>query len=416
MPLNLRLVQELGKKLSDTRRSILSYPPYTPQLPSSLFHGDTISGILHQRDILLSYPYESMRPFLQFIKEAASDPSVLSIKIAIYRLNSKATLVNYLCTAAENGKDVTVLIELRARFDEQNNIDWSERLEEAGCTVIYGFPDYKVHAKICSITKNDHGTVRYLTQIGTGNYNEKTATMYTDLSLLTADPAIGKDANEFFKNMMIGNLNGTYKHLLVAPTGLKPALLSLMDQEIAKGEHGRILLKLNSLTDLDIMEKLREASKAHVQVTMIVRSICCLLPGVPGETENLHIRSIVGRFLEHSRIYCFGFGSEEKLFIASADFMTRNTQRRVEIACPIYDADVRNKIHHILDLCLQDNLRARQLQPNGSYAPIDRHNLPSLDCQQQLMDEALTNSSRTVHKNTFIQKLKTMIRRKRKTS
>ena len=387
-PMNMTFAYELSGKLSEARRSILSYPPFTPQPSGMIPAQEKIMRAVQQKDLLLSYPYESMSPFLQLVREAANDPSVISLKITIYRLASKAKLVEYLCAAAENGKDVTVLIELRARFDEQNNIDWSERLEEAGCTIIYGFEDYKVHSKVCLITRQEHGAVRYITQIGTGNYNEKTAAMYTDLSLITADPKIGSDANEFFKNMMIGNLNGSYDHLLVAPVGLKSTLLSLIDREIQKGSSGRILLKLNSVTDLDLMERLRDASQAGVQITMIVRGICCILPGIPNETENLTVYSIVGRYLEHSRIYCFGSDADEKLYISSADFMTRNTERRVEVACPIYDSEVKKRIHHVLELCLRDNIRARQLQSDGAYCHINNDSAP-LDCQQELMADAL---------------------------
>jgi len=365
--------------------------------------------LVQHEDLLLSYPYESMNPFLQLLKEAANDPNVISIKITIYRLASKAKLVDYLCAAAENGKDVTVLIELRARFDEQNNIDWSERLEEAGCTIIYGFEGYKVHSKICLITRREHGNIRYITQVGTGNYNEKTAAIYTDLSLLTADRAIGADANEFFKNMMIGNLNGSYRHLLVAPVSLKSSLTELIDREIQKGSEGRIVLKLNSVTDLDLMKKLQEASCAGVKITMIVRGICCILPGIPGETENLQIRSIVGRYLEHSRIYCFGTGNDEKMFIASADFMTRNTERRVEVACPIYSDVVKQKIHHILDICLRDNIRARQLLPDGTYTHISDNAAP-VDCQKQLMADAFEQAIPEEPKKTFWQKLKDILK------
>lgn len=404
-PMKLKFAYELAGKLSEARRSILSYPPFTPQIPGCILPQEKMLRLVQREDLLLSYPYESMNPFLQMLKEAANDPTVISIKITIYRLASKAKLVDYLCAAAENGKDVTVLIELRARFDEQNNIDWSERLEEAGCTILYGFQDYKVHSKICLITRRDHGAIRYLTQIGTGNYNEKTAACYTDLSLLTADQTIGHDANEFFKNMMIGNLNGTYDHLLVAPVSLKATLLELIEQEIKKGPNGRIVLKLNSVTDLDLMKKLRDASCAGVQITMVVRGICCILPGVPGETENLRIISIVGRYLEHSRIYCFGTGSEENMYIASADFMTRNTERRVEVACPIYNPQVREKIHHILDVCLRDNIRARQLMPDGTYIHVSEDGAP-LDCQQQLMADAIEGSVPAEIKKSLWQRVK----------
>ncbi len=404
-PFSLSFAYELSGKLSEARRSILSYPAFTPQIPGYLPAQEKMLRLVQRDDVLLSYPYESMNPFLQLIREAANDPSVVSIKITIYRLASKAKLVDYLCAAAENGKDVTVLIELRARFDEQNNIDWSEKLEEAGCTIIYGFEGYKVHSKICLITRREHGAIRYITQIGTGNYNEKTAAMYTDLSLITADQSIGMDANEFFKNMMIGNLQGQYDHLLVAPVGLKSTLLKLMDEEIAKGEQGRMIFKLNSVTDLDLMAKLRDASNAGVKITMIVRGICCILPGLPGETENLHIRSIVGRYLEHSRIYCFGTGREEKMYIASADFMTRNTERRVEVACPIYNPRIKAKIHHILEMCLKDNIRARILLPDGTYCHITGDG-EALDCQQQLMADAVADSVPQEEKPTLWKRVK----------
>lgn len=410
-PFTLRFAYELAGRLSEARRSLLSYPPFSPQTPGYLANQDRITRLVQREDVLLSYPYESMNPFLQLIKESANDPSVVSIKITIYRLASKAKLVEYLCAAAENGKDVTVLIELRARFDEQNNIDWSERLEEAGCTIIYGFEEYKVHSKICLITRQEHGGIRYLTQIGTGNYNEKTAAMYTDLSLITADQAIGRDANEFFKNMMIGNLNGSYEHLLVAPVSLKTTVLKLMDQEIRKGERGRILLKLNSVTDLDLIEKLREASQAGVQIRMIVRGICCILPGIPGETENLHITSIVGRFLEHSRIYCFGEGNSEQMYIASADFMTRNTQRRVEVACPIYSEKIQRQIHQILNACLHDNVRARCLQPDGTYRHIQEGDTP-LDCHQLLMEQAIAESVPPAAQPTLLSRFTHLFKRK----
>ena len=267
--------------------------------------------------------------------------------------------MEYLCAAAENGKDVTVLIELRARFDEQNNIDWSERLEEAGCRVIYGFESYKVHSKICLITYRSRNEIQYLTQIGTGNYNEKTAAMYTDLSLMTANPAIGKDAAEFFKNMSIGNLDGTYEHLIVAPTSLKRKVLYLMDEEIKKGSGGRVIMKMNSLTDVDYISKVCEASKAGVRVDLIVRGICCILPGVPGYTENVRVMSIVGRYLEHARIFSFGIGAQQKVYIGSADMMTRNTEKRVEVACPILDDSIRRQINHYLKVMLSDNVKAR---------------------------------------------------------
>lgn len=391
-PLRMSYAFSLGDYLSDGRRSRLSDPPFVPQQPAMLPAGQSLLKTALQRDVLLSYPYESMEPFLQMIREAANDPSVLSVRITIYRLASKAKLVEYLCAAAENGKDVTVLIELRARFDEQNNIDWSERLEEAGCKIIYGFEDYKVHSKICLITRRERGSVRYITQVGTGNYNEKTARQYTDVSLVTSSESIGMDAAQFFNNMAMSNLNGRYNRLLVAPTSLKNNILSLMDGEIAKGSDGYILLKFNSLTDIDMIEKLHEASCAGVTVEMIIRGICCLLPGVPGKTENITVTSIVGRFLEHSRIYVFGRGENEKMYISSADLMTRNTERRVEIACPIDSPAVRARLHDILFAMQHDTVKARVLQPDGSYQK--KPAVPEPICAQDLLMQQAVSMAR----------------------
>lgn len=390
-PLRMSYAFSLGDYLSDGRRSRLSDPPFIPQQPAMLPAGQSLLKTALQRDVLLSYPYESMEPFLQMIREAANDPPVLSVRITIYRLASKAKLVEYLCAAAENGKDVTVLIELRARFDEQNNIDWSERMEEAGCKIIYGFEDYKVHSKICLITRRERGAVRHITQVGTGNYNEKTAKQYTDVSLITADERIGQDAGAFFNNMALGNLSGHYSRLFVAPTSLKNNILALMDEQIAKGKDGYILLKFNSLTDIDVIAKLQEASCAGVTVEMIVRGICCLLPGVPGHTENITVTSIVGRFLEHSRIYVFGRGDEEKMYISSADLMTRNTERRVEIACPIDNPAVRARLHDILYAMQHDTVKARVLQPDGTYCKKPAVQDP-ICAQDLLMQQAIENA------------------------
>mgnify|MGYP000373770027 CR=1 FL=1 len=390
-PLKLGYAFSLGEHLPEKKRAFLSDAPFTPQQPAMLSAGQSLLKAALQRDILLSYPYESMEPFLQMIREAANDPAVLAIRITIYRLASKAKLVEYLCAAAENGKDVTALIELRARFDEQNNIDWSERMEEAGCKIIYGFEDYKVHSKICLITRRERGAVRHITQVGTGNYNEKTAKQYTDVSLITADERIGQDAGAFFNNMALGNLSGRYSRLFVAPTSLKNNILALMDEQIAKGKDGYILLKFNSLTDIDVIAKLREASCAGVTVEMIVRGICCLLPGVPGHTENITVTSIVGRFLEHSRIYVFGRGDEEKMYISSADLMTRNTERRVEIACPIDDPAVRTRLHDILYAMQHDTVKARVLQPDGTYCKKPAVQDP-ICAQDLLMQQAIENA------------------------
>ena len=390
-PLKLGYAFSLGEHLPEKKRAFLSDAPFTPQQPAMLSAGQSLLKAALQRDILLSYPYESMEPFLQMIREAANDPAVLAIRITIYRLASKAKLVEYLCAAAENGKDVTALIELRARFDEQNNIDWSERMEEAGCKIIYGFEDYKVHSKICLITRRERGAVRHITQVGTGNYNEKTAKQYTDVSLITADERIGQDAGAFFNNMALGNLSGRYSRLFVAPTSLKNNILALMDEQIAKGKDGYILLKFNSLTDIDVIAKLREASCAGVTVEMIVRGICCLLPGVPDHTENITVTSIVGRFLEHSRIYVFGRGDEEKMYVSSADLMTRNTERRVEIACPIDDPAVRTRLHDILYAMQHDTVKARVLQPDGTYCKKPAVQDP-ICAQDLLMQQAIENA------------------------
>ena len=397
-PLSMGYVYALEGKLPPESAAALCYPKYTPQWPAWLHKGEKMIPQILRRDALLFYHYHSMEPFLRLVKEAAFDPSVLSIKITIYRLASTAKLAEYLAAAAENGKDVTVLMELRARFDEQNNIAWAERLEEAGCTVQYGFERYKVHSKICLITRRERGQIQYLTQIGTGNYNEKTAKLYTDFSLMTANPAIGEDAAAFFQNMSISNLEGTYQHLLVAPYSLKPRLMELMDQEIAKARAGmpaRIFMKVNSVTDRDLIDKLAQASQAGVSITMNVRGICCLRPGIPGLTDNIRVFSIVGRFLEHPRIFAFGMGEEAKLYIGSADIMTRNTQRRVEIACPVLDPEIRRRIYHDIQLFCADNVKARVLEPDGTYRPVPRQEgEPAVDCQAVLMAEAMEEADR----------------------
>ncbi|OUO38656.1 polyphosphate kinase 1 [Flavonifractor sp. An306] len=391
-PLNMGYVYSLENKLPQESAAALCYPPYTPQWPAGLAKGEKLIPQVLRRDALLFYPYQSMEPFLQLVREAANDPAVLSIKITIYRLASTAKLVEYLAAAAENGKDVTVLMELRARFDEQNNIAWAQRLEEAGCTILYGFEGYKVHSKICLITRREKGRIQYITQIGTGNYNEKTAKLYTDFCLMTASPAIGADGAVFFQNMATSNLNGEYHQLLVAPHGLKNRLLDLMDGEIEKARQGkpaRIFVKVNSVTDRELIDKLAQASQAGVPVTMNVRGICCLRPGVPGLTDHIKVFSIVGRYLEHPRIYAFGVGEETRIYIGSADLMTRNTERRVEIACPVLDPAVRRQIRHYVELYCSDNEKARVLQPDGSYTRVERpEGTPGIDAQAALMDEA----------------------------
>ena len=388
MPMKLDYIFSIMDKVPASLKRSLIDEPFTPQPSRYLTDGKVIPQV-KKKDILLSYPYESMDPFLRMIKEAAYDPTVLTIRITIYRLAKKARLVEYLCAAAENGKEVTVLIELRARFDEQNNIDWSERLEEAGCRVIYGFEGYKVHSKICLITYRNRNNIEYITQVGTGNYNEKTATMYTDVSLITADKGIGEDAAVFFKNMSIGNLNGSYQHIIVSPTSLKPKVLSLMDEEIKKGTNGRIIMKMNSVTDVDFIQKVSEASNAGVRVDLIVRGICCILPGVKGYTENLRVTSIVGRYLEHPRIFLFGTGADQKIYIGSADMMTRNTEKRVEVACPVYDETIRKQLTHMLKIMLADNVKARELKSDGKYYMKEK-GTSKVNSQEYFMREAIT--------------------------
>ena len=411
MPMKLDYIFSIMDKVPASLKRSLIDEPFTPQPSRYLTDGKVIPQV-KKKDILLSYPYESMDPFLRMIKEAAYDPTVLTIRITIYRLAKKARLVEYLCAAAENGKEVTVLIELRARFDEQNNIDWSERLEEAGCRVIYGFEGYKVHSKICLITYRNRNNIEYITQVGTGNYNEKTATMYTDVSLITADKGIGEDAAVFFKNMSIGNLNGSYQHIIVSPTSLKPKVLSLMDEEIKKGTNGRIIMKMNSVTDVDFIQKVSEASNAGVKVDLIVRGICCILPGVKGYTENLRVTSIVGRYLEHPRIFLFGTGADQKIYIGSADMMTRNTEKRVEVACPVYDETIRKQLTHMLKIMLTDNVKARELKSDGKYYMKEK-GTSKVNSQEYFMREAITvrhPEGRT--KQSFVDKIRKIFRRK----
>ena len=411
MPMKLDYIFSIMDKVPASLKRSLIDEPFTPQPSRYLTDGKVIPQV-KKKDILLSYPYESMDPFLRMIKEAAYDPTVLTIRITIYRLAKKARLVEYLCAAAENGKEVTVLIELRARFDEQNNIDWSERLEEAGCRVIYGFEGYKVHSKICLITYRNRNNIEYITQVGTGNYNEKTATMYTDVSLITADKGIGEDAAVFFKNMSIVNLNGSYQHIIVSPTSLKPKVLSLMDEEIKKGTNGRIIMKMNSVTDVDFIQKVSEASNAGVKVDLIVRGICCILPGVKGYTENLRVTSIVGRYLEHPRIFLFGTGADQKIYIGSADMMTRNTEKRVEVACPVYDETIRKQLTHMLKIMLADNVKARELKSDGNYYMKEK-GTSKVNSQEYFMREAITvrhPEGRT--KQSFVDKIRKIFRRK----
>ena len=388
MPMKLSYIFSVAEKVPEHMRRTLIYEPFVPQKSAMVDEETSMIRQIRKKDILLSYPYESMEPFLKLLKEASTDPSVVTIKITIYRLSKKARLVEYLCAAAENGKEVTVLIELRARFDEQNNIDWSERLEDAGCRVIYGFENYKVHSKICLITCKTRNGYQYITQIGTGNYNEKTAAMYTDVCLMTADREIGQDGATFFQNMCMGNLGGSYRHLLVSPYSLKKKVLELIEEETRKGENGRIIMKMNSVTDVDFIEQISRASRAGVEVDLLVRGICCIRPGVEGYTDHVRVTSIVGRFLEHPRIFSFGRGSAQKLYIGSADMMTRNTEKRVEVGCPVYDEDLRARLNHMLQVMLEDNVKARVLDAAGTYLKKGQGE-PFVDAQEVFMQEAV---------------------------
>ena len=387
-PLSLEYVYQLEGLLPPESRAALCYPPYSPRFPACLDPREPVLPQILRRDALLFYPFEQMDPFLRLIREAAFDPEVLSIKITIYRLAARAKLAEYLSAAAENGKDVTVLMELRARFDEQNNIQWAERMEEAGCTLLYGAEGIKVHSKICLITRRDREKLQYITQVGTGNYNEKTAKLYTDLCLMTADPSIGADAAAFFQNMAVGNFSGAYRRLLASPFGLRDRVMELIDREIAKGADGYLFFKLNSLTDRKLIDKLAQASQAGVEVVLNIRGICCLIPGVPGLTDRITVFSIVGRYLEHSRIYQFGRGEGAELYISSADFMTRNTERRVEIACPVLDPWCRRRLLGIAEQLMADNQKARVLCPDGTYVPRE-DGKPPHSCQEYFQTETV---------------------------
>ena len=387
IPLDLNHVFSLETAFSERQQQQLIYPSFKPSNRLPLQPGVRLLDYVQEKDLLLSYPYQSFDCFLQLIREAAYDENVLSIKITIYRLGRRrAKLMNYLITAAENGKEVTVLMELKARFDEANNILWAENLQDAGCRILYGFEGYKVHSKICLITRRSDQKLYYITQVGTGNYNAQTAAMYTDLSFITSKKEIGHDADIFFKNMGIGNLEGHYQKLLVAPINLKPSLIAQIQEEQQKaseGKNARIVLKMNSLTDRDLIDALQSASQKGVKIDLIVRGICCLLPGIPGKTENIRIKSIVGRFLEHSRIFCFGADpSQRKIYISSADWMTRNTENRVEIACPIEDKTLRSGLIHALDIMLADNVKGRWLCPDGTYRQEKSIQQAALDSQQ----------------------------------
>ncbi|HBK25527.1 MAG TPA: polyphosphate kinase 1 [Clostridiales bacterium] len=385
-PLNMqyvfRLIGELPRELSER----LLYPAYRPRWAEDLLREQQILTQIQQKDRLLFYPYDSVEPFLRLLNEAAENPHVLSIKITIYRLASSSKIAQTLCRAAENGKEVLVLMELRARFDEENNLAWSKMLEESGCQVIYGAEGFKCHSKICLITLRSHNKTSYITQIGTGNYNEKTNAMYTDLSLMTSDQSIGEDAAAFFRNMLVNKLDGSYNQLCVSPFGIKAMLLREIDRQIALGEDGYVCIKANSVTEREVIDKLAEASCAGVELQLIIRGICCILPGIPEKTQNIHVTSIVGRYLEHGRIYQFGRRENAKFYISSADLMTRNLNRRVEIACPVYDTQLREQLQWFLESQLRDTAKASVLLTDGSYCR--KHSAVPFDSQDYFMQRS----------------------------
>lgn len=387
-PLDLSFVFQIQDLLR--KNPELYFPKRTPQKSDQFQDGKSIIAQIKEEDKLLSYPYESIRPFLHLLTEAAEDPDVISIKMTLYRVAKQSKVVEALIEAAENGKEVVVLVELRARFDEENNIEWSRRLEDAGCQVIYGLDGYKVHSKLCLITRKNAGQVEYITQIGTGNYNEKTSRLYTDLSLMTSNVEIGLEASNVFQALSKGEVVEHTRHLLVAPKCLQNKVLGMLDEEIAharNGEEAYAGFKLNSLTDKKIIDKLIEASEAGVKIDMIIRGICCLIPGVEGKTENIRIISIVGRFLEHSRIYIFGSKERRKYYIASADFMTRNTVRRVEVAAPVYNDKLKRKLQEMFDVMLSDNQKARKLEADGNYHRVS-NDLTPVNAQEYFYAEA----------------------------
>ena len=395
IPLNLGYVFGIEGKIPEHLRNELLFTPFKPQPNPTIDMNRSIREQVLQHDKLLFYPYEAMNPFLDLVHEAAYDPECISLRITLYRVAKQSRLCESLIDAAENGKEVTVLMELRARFDEQNNIEWAERLEEAGCTVIYGSEGFKCHSKICQLTYREGMALTRLTLLGTGNFNEKTAKLYSDFMLMTAHPGIGEDANLFFRNLSLGNLRGDYRFLGVAPVGLKPLIMRGLDREIQRalaGEPARVFFKLNSLTDREVIDKIAEASCAGVRVDMIIRGISCLKPGVPGKTENVHVRSIVGRFLEHARVYAFGVDSD-MIYLSSADMMTRNTEHRVEIAFPVLDPTCRALVHEYMGMQLRDSVKARSLTSDGTWVPVERkEDEKPFNSQEALLERAYRNA------------------------
>ncbi|RHV12068.1 polyphosphate kinase 1 [Clostridium sp. OM05-9] len=377
----------------------LVYQRRVPQPSPMLRSNEHIIPQILDHDVLLSYPYESIKPFLHMLQEAARDPEVISIRMTLYRLARNSKVVEALTEAAENGKQVDVLVELKARFDEANNIEWSRTLEDAGCHVVYGIDGLKVHSKLCLITRKVGDEIQYITQVGTGNYNEKTSRLYTDLSLITADKRIGEEAAKVFQAILLGSVVEDMEHLLVAPKCLQNKVLAMIENEIQIAKEGKpayIGIKINSLTDKKIIDKLIDASRAGVKIDMVIRGINCLRSGIPGDTDNIHIVSIVGRFLEHSRIYIFGTHDRDKVYIASADFMTRNTLRRVEVAAPLYDETVKNKVRKMFATMLRDNVKAREQQPDGSYQKLSMVE-PVLNSQEYFYEEAYMEAGDAFH-------------------
>lgn len=395
IPLDLGYVFGIEGKIPEHLRNELLFTPFKPQPNPTIDMTRSIREQVLQGDKLLFYPYEAMNPFLDLVHEAAYDPECISLRITLYRVAKQSRLCESLIDAAENGKEVTVLMELRARFDEQNNIEWAERLEEAGCTVIYGSEGFKCHSKICQLTYREGMALTRLTLLGTGNFNEKTAKLYSDFMLMTAHPGIGEDANLFFRNLSLGNLRGDYRFLGVAPVGLKPLIMRGLDREIQRalaGEPARVFFKLNSLTDREVIDKIAEASCAGVRVDMIIRGISCLKPGIPGKTENVHVRSIVGRFLEHARVYAFGVDSD-MIYLSSADMMTRNTEHRVEIAFPVLDPTCRALVHEYMGMQLRDNVKARSLTSDGTWVPVEcAEGEKPFNSQEALLERAYRNA------------------------
>lgn len=389
-PMDLSFLSQIQDSLR--RKPELFFQKRVPQRSAMIRYGEPVIPQILEKDILLSYPYESIKPFLSMLHEAAFDPKVVSIRMTLYRLAKDSKVVEALVEAAENGKQVDVLVELKARFDEENNIEWSRRLEDAGCHVIYGLDGLKVHSKLCLITRKEEGRIEYITQIGTGNYNEKTARLYTDLSLMTANPKIGREAAQVFQALSLGDVVEKTEHLLVAPRCLQNRILDMIEDEIREVKEGReayIGVKINSLTDKKIIDKLIEASEAGVKTDMVIRGINCVQSGIPGKTDHIRVISIVGRYLEHSRIYIFGCGEREKIYIASADFMTRNTLRRVEVGVPIYDPALKERIRHMFRIMLRDNVKARIQMPDGNYVRVERgEGEEPLNSQEYFFEEA----------------------------